>query len=451
MRKLASLFTLWVALAVLAACGPKPKHLPDGGGEDAGEDAGFDAGRPAGQMPQLGYSVGVGASDSGVATNKIGVFLAMALDQNDQPMVAYVHEDPNSGGVRQADRVEFSRWNGEDEKWQAPKTIEVCGEVDDAVPHRQVSLARDAVTGRLGVAYVTASKAVRLATSDDEGVTWSLELASAANPNGHVLGDPRLAMAGGTTHLAYWEAGARCAGAQCGTIVYRTRTDASAFTTQTAPLTAGGEGNMTMPLALALDSAGKPGLAYFVDSSNSATVTLAFWRPGAGAATAVFDSGTQADATPSVSLAFLGDKPRLAYHLNGTDPVVQLRYQAALDAAGTNWAAPVGIPRNGTVAKPETTRYFQSIAVGPADQVAIVAAFNASLDVPQMCGGPKLARSSDGTAFTVCSPDGGRFIGYAGTYASVARSSNNKLTIAFLYETTTSLVLGPGVVIWREP
>jgi len=298
---------------------------------------------------------------------------------------------------------------------------------------------------------VTASKAVRLATSDDEGATWSLELASAANPTGHALGDPGLAMAGGTVHLAYWEASARCGGAQCGTIVYRSRASGGAFVDQQAPLTAGGEGNMTMPLSLALDSAGKPGLAYFVDSSAQATVTLAFWRPGTAAATPVFDSGSATDATPSVSLAFQGDKPRVAYHLNGTDPVVQLRYQAASDAAGATWAAPVGMPRNGTVAKPETTRYFQSLALGPADKVAIVAAFTAALDVPQMCGGPKLARSDDGTTFTVCSPDGGRFLGFAGTWASMVRGSSNKLTIAFLYETTTSLVLGPGVVIWREP
>ncbi|MHB8874078.1 MAG: hypothetical protein ACYC8T_10365 [Myxococcaceae bacterium] len=452
MRTLA-LPSLLLAFAALVACGPKPRPIPDSGPEDAGEDAGVDAGRPAGEMPPTGYTRAVVQPDAGALTTRVGIFATLALDQNGQPMLAYVHQDPNGDGVRQDDKVVFTRWNGEDKGWQPPKTVEVCGAQDDAAPHRQLSLARDDSTGRLGLAYVTAAQTVKLASSDDEGQTWSLEVASVPNPNAHPLGDPQLKMAGGKVHLAYWEASARCGGAACGTVHYRTRQGQGpgGFSADVqAPLVAGAQGNMAMPLSMALDSAGAPGLAYFVETSASSNVTLAFWRPGAVTATAIFDSAGTADPGPSVSLAFFGDLPRVAAHLSGADPV-QLRYVPALDAAGTTWGAPVGIDRNGATGSPESTRYFQSLAIDPAGKVAIAAAFTGATQAIQQCGGPKLARSAGGTLFTVCSPDGGRFFGFAGTFANLAVGRGNKLWLSFLYESTSNQLMGPGVVVWREP
>ncbi len=449
-------FTRSMAVAALlsaAACGPKPIRYLDAG-EDAGEDAGVDAGRPAGDMPPTGSSRAVEQPDAGAATSRIGVSVSMALDQNEQPMLAFVEEDPNGDGVRQDDRVRFTRWNGVDRAWQPPVTVGTSGQVDDGFPHRQVSLARDAETGRLGVAFTTGATQVKLATSLDEGETWTVEVASAPNPGASAVGDPQLAMAAGSVHLAYWQERLRCAGTGCSAVLYVRRDGAGPggfSTAEVFPLAAATDANVPMPLSLALDSAGKPGVAAFLGVSSAATVTLAFWRPGSANAASIFDSGTVTDATPSVSVAFDGDLPRVAYHLAGADASVQLRYSAASDAAGATWGASVAIPRNGAVASLETTRYFQALALGAGGKVVIAADFTAATQALQLCGGPKLARSNDGTAFTVCSPDGGKVFGLAGHYVNLALPPSGKLTLAFLYTSTANAQMGPGIVVWREP
>ncbi|MBI3183196.1 MAG: hypothetical protein HYZ28_13750 [Myxococcales bacterium] len=439
----------FAAALALIACGPRPKKVYDGGEEDAGEDAGVDGGRPAGENPPTGYSVAVEQPATVPATNRLGISVAMALDQNEQPMLAYLHEDPNGDGVAQDGRVSFTRWNGVEKKWEDVRTIETVGQVDTSHPHRQVAIARDSSSGKLGIAYLKSGGQVRLATSDDEGANWTLETASGANPNARPLTDPALGMAGGQTYLAYHEAQRRCAGPACGSVILRSRTGTGAFSDSEAPLVGGAEAQLPMPIALALDSSGKPGVAYFLHSSASATVALGLWRP-AGGATKVIDSEGVADATPSVSLAFAGTLPRLAYHLAGSDPAAQLRFSAATDAAGTSWAPAVAIPRNGSVSDPEGTRWYQAVAAQGA-KVSIAANFAIATQPSQSCGGPKLARSSNGTDFTVCSPDGGKVFGFAGLWANLRYSSGGKLTLAFLYDSKANPTIRPGVVIWREP
>ncbi len=425
------------AMVLLAsfACGPKPRPIPDAG-EPEPEDAGVDAGWPRGDEPPLQYSIVVEQPAAAAATNRTGLSPALALDQHDQPLVAFFHADPNGDAVTQDGKIEFTRWNGVEKKWQEPKTIEIVGELDLRPPRRQVAIARDATSGRLGIAYAHSNGQLKLALSEDEGANWTITTVATGGSNVAGRSDPALVLANREVHLAWFEA---CSAAACDAIKYQV-----GITVSTVPGTRG-----PSALSLAVDSAGKPGLAYFNVSAGGTGVDLMFLRPGTPAvsATKVVDSQGVASVNPAVALTFEGEKPRLAYHLNSAD----LRYSAASGAGGLSWAAAVPIPRNGSVGKEEGTRDYQAIAVDSVGKVSIAGNYAIATQPSQVCGGPKLARSSDGTSFTVCSPDGGKVLGFAGQWVNLAVSKSNKLTLVFLYDQASNPQIKPGVVLWREP
>ncbi len=422
-----AVLTIGAAVFWAIGCGEKPRHNVFDGGEDAGFDAGVDAGRPRGDDPPPGYSNAV-EQPRDAGTTRVGVSVSLALDQHDQPMVAYVHEDPNDDGVPQDGRIVFTRWNGVDKRWQEPKTVETVGQIDTAAPHRQVSLARDSSTGRIGVAYVTSGQQVRFAVSTDEGELWSIETVSQGTPT--KVSNPSLAMAGGTLYLA-WH--------QDGTLVFASRLASAApgaWSRSTVAPPSGSSSVRDGPVSLAIDASGSPGVAFVTDSA------IAFARPGAPATSAFTDTAMSA---PSVSLAFKGEVPVLAFHV--THERTYVRYVEATDSAGTAWRAPIMIPSNSSRGD-EHTAYFQAIVSMPT---SVVVAANRLPGGLTQCGGPKLARSSDGVSFSVCSPDNGTYFGEAGLWVSLATTRAGKLYMAFRYASTAHPDIRGGVIVWREP
>ncbi len=436
-----------VALCCAVGCG-KQHPVGDAGVEaDAGTPV-VDAGRPAGEGPPTGYSLAVEQPPNPSST-RTGLSVSMVLDSNDQPVIAYVVEDPNGDGVLQDTAVMFTRWNGESRSWETPKLIEVVGQIELAAPHRQISLARDASTGRLGLAYLTSARQVRLATSDNEGASWSLRDLAPAGTKAH--SDPSLALAGGNIDAAYWSEDALCDGVGCRASIFYDRIPATgAASHQGVELATALEETPQFPLSLAVDANGEAGLAYFIRTHSTPDFELRFWRPHSSTVATVLQSAQPQPIVPSVSLAFEGDKPRVAYHLAGADPLVELRYSAANDSRGTQWNSPVAVPRNGSSANPDSTRWFQALAVDSGGAVAIAAFYGFSAAAPQMYGGPKLARSAHGTDFTVTSPDLGRVFGSAGMWANLAYTRAHKLTGVFLYDINGNPSIKPGVVLWRE-
>lgn len=437
-----------VALLVLASC-ERPKPTWDGGEEDAGTDAGTDAGRVRGDEPPTGYSLALPIPANAPAATRFGVSAAAALDQFSHPMVAGITVDPNGDSTLTDNALVFTRWSGVDGgTWEPPLTVEVVGAIDLSHPNRQVSLARDPDTGRLGLAYVASSGALRLGTSDDEGAHWTLENATAP---GGTVSNPALGMKGGTLHLAWYDGAARSA---AGGVKYAKRVGSGTWSEELAPLAAGFDGDAAGPLALALDSTGKPGVALVQTTTSGPTVAIAFWRPGTASAAKVADSQGTANAAgtaqqPSVSLTFEGELPRLAWHLATPTPDAQLWFAKASDAAGTTWATPVAMPRNGLSSNPEGTQWYQAVAVDGA-KVAIASNY-AQVGPAQLCGGPKLSRSNDGVSFTTCAPDTLRTFGYAGQFPSLFFHRAGKLTLLFNYEVRSNPTVGGGVVMWREP
>lgn len=434
--------------ALLVACGPK-KYSTDAGVEEI--DAGpppVDAGRPRGDDAPLRWTTAVELPATAAATTRLGVSLSAAPDQYGQPLIAGVYDDPNGDGLKQDDRVFFTRWNGVDKKFQDLKTLEVVGEIELGHPHRQVSLARDEVTGRLAVAFVKGTDTIRVAFSDDEGETFSLVTAS-DNSAGLTVSDPALAVKNGSLYLAFRQ------GEQ---VVYRQQTAAGTWSSQTPPLGAADTRVFNAGLALALDSAGHPALAYFGAPALD-TPHLLFWRPGSATATEVATAGTvlhtDLNRAPSVSLAFAGELPRVAYHLRSVEPLAtadntpELSYAVATDAAGTAWGTPIGIPRNGDNTKSNSTRWYQALTVEGV-KANVAANFAANGLVGALCGGPKLARTENGTFFQTCSPTGSPY-NFAGEWVNAWNHAPGKLTVLFHYDQRANPNGKPGIAMWREP
>lgn len=447
--------TILLSLAALAvACGPKKPIIIE---DDAGIPEEIpDAGRQRGMDPPSGFSTAIELPADG--GQRLGVSLAATGDQFNQPLIAAVWDDPNGDTVRTDTRVVFTRWNGEKKEYEPLKTIEVVGEIDLTPPLRQVAIARDSITGRIAVAYVKAGAGIRYAFSDDEGANFSLSTVG-MDPGAGDSSFPQVSLRNGVAHVAYVTSTEQ--------VLYRTRTAAgtSFGAEQTAPITTG-QAAALGPISLALDGDGAPGLAYFTKGA-SLQATLAFWRPGTSTATAIASSNTTdvlmpIERRPSVTLAFSGTTPRVAYHLLAADPVLmgmmtdqnaELWTSAAMNADGTAWSTPVGMPRNGDfqAMRFNTTQWYQGLVLHAGGALTVAGAFLSHGSVNTQCaGGPKIAKSTDGVTFTTCAPTNSS-LNFAGEWLQMWGHAPNKVTIAFFYDRRASEAVRGGVILYREP
>jgi hypothetical protein len=418
------------AVLLLTACGSHMR-IPDAGPEDSGVDSGVpDAGRPRGEDPPAGWGLALTTpADAGMGA-RYGVSVSMALDQFQQPMIAALIVDPNSDGVFDDNRLVFTRWDGVAKAYQAPVTIEVVGDIDIDHPNRQVSLARSAETGQLAVAYVDSSNGLRLAWSDDEGAHWSQQTIT----GGSTASNPVLAMRGTEKHLAYLD----------GTgVSYSHNADGGSYTSRVVSPAA-----LSWPIAMRVSSTGSLSFAFFAGDPDAGMVTLSYVHD-TDAAKSIDISAVAIDKTPSVSMDMVSDVPRVAYHL--TNPGAELWFSKAVDAMGSAWTTPLGLPRNGPAGMLDGTQWYEAISGN-----SIVANFQYRTAVgAQQCGGPKLYL--DGTNGSMpCHPpeSGGPLVhtfDFAGWWINMATHKTGKLTIAMDYEPRTNPLIGAGVVVYRQP
>lgn len=424
----------------LLACGPRPKPMFDAGME---EDAGMevDAGRLRGDDLPNGWQVALELPMGAAPSSKLGVSVAAIPDQFNYPVIAALYEDPNGDLNYDDNRVVYTRWDGVAKAFEPMKTIEVVGGAGFVHPNRQISVSRDADSGRLAIAYVKPQdNTVRLAISDDEGLNFSLSTVSSTGLAA-AMSNPSVAVQGGNTHVAW---------IQGSDIMYRKKIGAGTFMdTSPGAIVSGGQS-----LSLAVDSAGNPGVAFFV-SVNGTSADLAFWRPGSppsAIASADMLDLTVMGREPSVTLTFVGTTPHLAYHLRKLPDAdaTELWYLKSTDT-GTTWATPVAIPRNQIGAEFHSTRYHQALAIEPSGRVSIAAPWSAT-GTQTNCIGPKLSRSPDGVTFTTCSPMSSP-IQRGGEWINLWTHKSGKQTLVFHYDSRSnpSPAAKPGILLWREP
>jgi hypothetical protein len=376
------------------------------------------------------------------AGEAFGRYASLVLDAENDPIIAYISADPNADGDISDSELLVVSWDRAGGAWRAPVRVATVGDTSAGGPVYQISLARDASTGALGLAYVAqALNELWLAGSTDGGLNWSTEQVQTPGESHTYLG-PVVALANGVTHLAVADSNNNS------TYLSRTTTSSS-FNVTPLPLAPGTEDVRFAQPGLAVDSAGKPGMAYWLIPSEDGGLVLAYWRPGDPSPTRITDTGGTQNGIPFVALAYGGDRPAVAFAATlGYDPATNDTtgdIWAARPDPGGQWAPIVAVPRDGgqSMAGPLT------LAVGPQGEGAIgpwVAGGNLEGTV---CGRPKLARTADWKTLKTCSPnpseDTNRNTGFVGA----AFGSDGKLSL--IIQNVSVDGLPAGLIFWREP
>ncbi|MCK6545871.1 glycoside hydrolase [Myxococcota bacterium] len=390
-----------------------------------------------------------------------GTHVSLALDGEGAPLIAFYREpDADSGGGT----ILFTKQLPGGATWTTPVAVASdVGEYTSNPGRRSLALARDASTGRLGVAFMKREQfcgpangnqewTIHVAFSTDGGATWGAsERVSEArytrnDPEDGVevcnTRSPRIAMTNGAVHVV-WAADAgemedlsfidgyfhavRTTGDWTRTLLPHDGDDARV-----------GSGDV----ALAVDAQGRPGVAYVMRATATNQATVLFTRPG-GAATRVMHSAGRQNDVPQVAVTFDGTAPRVGAHL-----------------------AVEGAPRTEWVAKSSDGAIFVASAL-PGDghdagglYIELIVAAGRTIYTYDYgsgqddgrCGGPKIATTTDFTSWSICGADD-ESRQFLGEYLSAEADADGKLVAAFYEDsadTAASMRFGPGIVLYRE-
>lgn len=402
-----------------------------------------------------------------------GIMPSLVLDRDQHPMLVYLRQDSASP---ESWSVLFTRWDGtagQAGAWTTPVVVASdLGAVDTNQTQQQVWLARDAQSGRLGVAFTRFEQfcgpangnketTIHVAFSSDMGRTWSTsERVSEARytRNDPVNGvevcntsSPRIAMADGVVHVAW--------GADAGEVetetnffrgyYYASSTAGGAWARQLLPHAGDDAREGRDILSLALDETGAPGVAYMMRAISlhaTPNMTVAvFARPG-GAAVRAGDSNSIQNDAPQLSLAFDGTKPRIASHLARANDAGRNANWVYASADGVSFTtAPV--PDD---AEDQGAAYMDLEFSG--GRGVLLYEFGSSRTAGA-CGGPKRATSPDGTTWTTCGLDTETHQ-FLGEYVTAELTSSGKIVAAFFEDQpdrASPTRFAPGIVLYVEP
>jgi hypothetical protein len=353
---------------------------------------------------------------SSATDTDLGSEASMVLDENDDPMFAYL--------VFGADdtTLQFVRWDRCAGAFTAPVTVDTVN-VDSSSSARDISLGYDPSTKEVAVAYkkivadpgYNDAATIWLASEKSGDTSFATQMVSEGEAGDvRSAGTPSLAMSGGKLYIAYAQDNYLCgAGGSCvGLWFLESATpdaDASAddagspgphfFTRSTVQY----GNNPAQPrfdgISVAVDSTGTPAVAFYQEPESGYDTALLFWRKGMVDAVMATDSNDVQNDDVDLTLRFEGTKPRVAGHLSADDPSnYDLTYVTSDD--GSTWFAPVRLPRDGTAG----TAFTSALAFDGMGNVAVAADTNSGSG-DNVCGNPYLARSSNGTSWTACGAD----------------------------------------------
>jgi hypothetical protein len=389
--------------------------VPDAATPTPTVDAAIDAATCDHHLPAGFTNVVSSASDT-----ELGLGASMVLDENDDPMFAYLTYASNDA------TLEFVRWDPCAGAFTAPLAVDDVGGVTDDRAAREVSLAYDPGTKEIAIAYQKVvvdpgyndAAIVALASWKAGAAGFTTQMISEGEKgDGRSAGTPSLAMNGGNLYVAYVQNNYLCgAGGSCSGLWFLESTttppaddDAGAadagtpahyFTRSTIPY--GGDVAQARfdSVSVAVDSAGVPAVAFYQPPPSAYDTSLLFWKKGVTVeAVVVTDSNNIQNDGVDLTLRFDGTRPRVAGHLVA-DPsaTYDLTYVASDD--GTTWTVPVRVPRDGTAG----TAFTSALAFDGMGHAALAADTNTGSG-DNVCGNPYLARSADGITWTACGAD----------------------------------------------
>jgi uncharacterized protein (TIGR03437 family) len=372
-----------------------------------------------------------------------GYNIALALDGNGDPAFSFIWNDPNADTDPADTSLMFRSWSRAKYAWNSVVKVATVGDV--ATSFRTVSsLAYDASTGAFALACETnGGESVVVMVSTDGGTTWS-QKAVFKTTDLSTLG-PSLALAGGNIYLAYVldTEGLKY-------VTGKLSDNATNWQTKSAPQPTGTDiADYGASPSLALDSAGNPGIAYWAgDLSNDYNRILLFWKPASGAAPVrALDTQNQ-ESDVAVKLAYYNLNPRIAVYALRLDSDYSLGLHfVRSDDGGISWQKVVLIPSD----IGSSTDFPFDLALDSKGEGAI--AFGRNTGSGQdVCGNPKLSRSTDLVTWTTCAIADVSVTGQFGPYPGaiqLAYGGNDKLFLLWWEQGDTQA--NAGVLMYREP
>ena len=372
------------------------------------------------------------------------VAFSVTLDANDDPAVAYVIEDPDNNSDPADSTLQFLSWNRAGYRWHAPVTIAPLGAIDKSTPRHGLSLVRDAVANRFGIAFsASGDRELRVAFSED-GAAWR-QVTVLTGEEG-AAGGPTLALHDGRIFLAYQGEGDEGRRA----LYFRSgaQTDPPAkWQSSRAPLLDGTWDVRRAGISLALDATGSPAVAYWLNPSEGYNVTAGFWRPGDPAAIKVADTaGFQSD-TVDLRLAFSGTTPAVVFYARRDERFFDNGHQlwyASSPNGGRTWSSSVPLPNDGG----NSLGFPVALVLDSHARPAVTAQVDGGNNTDTRCGQPKILRPDAAGRWSICAPD------TKGTPTTAAQLPSihvvdDALLIVFRADGAGG-ALKAGLVLWRE-
>ncbi len=355
----------------------------------------------------------------------------LALDGNGDPAIVYVASDTPPAAVV------FSNWNRKTAAWNAPVKItsDFLPNTSGGSPVAAIAFDHAGSSGTFAVVWASADgQQLDWALSSDAGKTWQQETI-AVSPAGTSYAQPAIALGNSKAHVTWLQDGVR--------LFYATGTLSTPAKNWTAdkeaPPAATADKLLPFAPSIALDAAQAPAIAYFSHGKDESVIAT-FWRPDEKNARTIQSSGGYADPSPSLSLAFKGQAPRAAVTLHQS-PTTNAAVWFVTSSDGNSWGTPLALPVDGAASGQKFTRLVTS----SKDVSAI------TYDDPKIggsggkCGNPKLALTTDGVAWTTCSPDTAHSRADLAASSRIALGNDGKRWLAWQNLDDKS------VVVWREP
>jgi len=393
--------------------------------------------------PPVGFSQIVPSPPSETQPGFAAAF-SVALDANDDPAIAFVVEDPDNNSDPADSTLQFLSWSRALYRWNAPVMIGRIGALDKSAPRLGLSLARDAVANRLGIAYTASGdRELRVAFSED-GAAWR-QVTIVTGEEG-AAGGPSLALHDGRIYLAYQGEGDE--GRRALLFKSGAQTDAPGkWQSSRAPLLDGTWDVRRAGVSVALDAAGRPAIAYWLNPSEGYNVAAAFWRPGEPAATKVTDTaGFQSD-TVDLRLAFSGTAPSVLVYARRDERFFDNGNQiwfVRSTGDGKAWSAPVPLPNDGG----NSMGFPIALAFDSAGRPAVTAQVDGGNNGETRCGQPKILRPDAAGRWTICAPDTRGTPTHEAKLPSI-HTVGDALMIVFRADREGG-ALKAGLVLWRE-
>ncbi len=498
---LAVLATLSLSSSLVAACSSDNGSVvvpSDGGASDApaATDAPGDAGNDA--PVACNKHLPSGFSDAAVSNvdKNFGQNVSMALDENDDPLLAYFAVKasvdgnvapaacaPATSGTAGCQAVYFTRWDPCVGAFTAPVVVDaVTNSYDPGKPQR-LTLAYDRSTKEIGIAYEKTLpadlgwsdgfEAIFLATRKAGAAAFSVQQVSDNVRSGptdvSTSAIPALAMANGKLYLAFTTGTGAPTPCPSNHMCLRflestTSSDPEAGTPEAGPgahaftysLVPNSQGFMgfaiprEQSISVAVDATGRPAVAYLEAPELAYNTVLDYWRPGMADSVKVTDTNNIQNDDATVSLAFAGNKPRVAGILSADPASYGIVYVSSPDD-GTTWSAPVPLLTTGGA------NFYSSLAVG-AGAEAISSHHNTSPSDVSVAAGcttdPIVARSTNGGAsFSGCSLSGTEvdMNGALSSAYGVTRIAGKLVLVGHSRSTVANGGPGQGIIYYQDP